>query len=305
MMPKLWLRCVVTILLMLALHGCAMQSTAESNRLALPAELAESSGLVCDGEQFVSFNDSGGEAVLYRFDAAGHIQQQLQLAVNNIDWEAIASDGHFLYLADTGNNAGKRSNLLIHKVPLDWSSLPQPYVPVTLQINLPGGAELKNHQHDLDFEALVYFKQSLWLFSKSWASGKPKVYRLNPASPQQQLGQAMELPSPGFLVTDASVAPGSSGWWLVGYSNPFTAVWAYLTGAGFEAKLARYDADFQLLAVTTLATQGQVEGLCIDQQQQIWISEEAGKQSPALLMKTGISSAGIMEKIRTDALKTQ
>lgn len=293
------------IVLLLGLNACAVKTSMEFQPIALPAELAESSGLVCDGEDFISFNDSGGQTLLYRFNASGHIVQQLSLAVPQIDWEASASDGRFLYLADTGNNAGKRLSLLIHKVPLDWASLAQPYSPVTLEILLPSGSEALSHQHDLDFEALVHRNNSLWLFSKSWASGTAKGYRLDPELRQQPLGQAVQLPSAGFLVTDAGVDPVRQDFWLVGYTNPFKALWAYLTHAGFEVQLAHYDAHFQLLAAISLPVRSQVEGLCIDQHQQLWLSAEAGKHNPALLINTGISTAEPLSAVRTGSLKTQ
>jgi sugar lactone lactonase YvrE len=283
-------RQVLVLGLALCLFACASVPQPEFAAVDLPAELSESSGLLCVGDEFISFNDSGGLPLLYRINAAGQIQQQLELSVKNTDWEAITSDGQFLYLADTGNNAGKRTSVLIHKIPLDWRLLKQPYQPVTLEISLPLQGALKAYQHDLDFEALVYQQGTLWLISKSWTSQKPARYRLDPSLKFQALGKALSVQSPDFLVTDASFNSSTEHWWLVGYTDPRKAIWAYLTNSGFQAQLARYDREFQLLEVHALSTPGQVEGLCIDQHQQIWISEEAGKQKPARLIKTGLSS---------------
>lgn len=269
-------------------EAVALVSTPQ--RIPLTAELSESSGLVCVHDQWISFNDSGGLPVLYRIDPIGKVQHQLQLTVKNIDWEAITSDGRFLYLADTGNNAGKRTTLMIHKIPLDWRLLKQPYQPQTLEITLPQHAELKVYQHDLDFEALVFQQGALWLISKSWASQQPKMYRLDPSLKQQNLGQAFPVQSPGFLVTDASFDASTGQWWLVGYTDPRKAIWAYLSNSGFQAQIARYDKNLLLLDTKDLPTTGQVEGVCIDQNKQIWISEEGGKQKPAQLIKTGFSS---------------
>jgi hypothetical protein len=228
--------------------------------------------------------------VLYRFDRQGQFRKQLELKVKNTDWEALSSDGTFLYLADTGNNAGQRASLQIHKIPLDWRRLAQPYQPETIEISLPQQTDLQAYQHDLDFEAMVYQQGFLWLISKSWASGQPKVYRLDPKVPQQQLGQGIPLPSPGFLVTDASTDAETGDWWLVGYTNPYQAIWAYLTGAGFHPQIARYDQQGQLLQLQDLPGNGQVEGLCIDQQRQLWITEEGSSGQKAKLTNTGLSS---------------
>ena len=76
----------------------------------------------------------------------------------------------------------------------------------------------------------------------------------------------------------------------MGYTDPRKAIWAYLSNAGYQPKIARYDKNMLLLETRALPTAGQVEGVCIDQDKQIWISEEGSKQQPAQLIKTGFSS---------------
>lgn len=280
--------------ILMLLSGCSISQTIPSEGqsvVALPSQLLETSGLLCVEQNFISFNDSGGKPVLYRFDRTGQIKHQLQLSFRNSDWEAISSDGEFLYLADTGNNAGYKQALFIYKVPLNWSGLKQPYRPERLEILLPEDKKRQPYQHDLDFEALVYQQDSLWLISKSWDSQTPKRYKLDPKLKQQQLGKALPFANPGFLVTDAVFDQNKQEWWLVGYPDPRKAIWAYLSNAGFQPQIARYDENLLLLETKALPTTGQVEGLCIDQDKQIWISEEGTKQSPALLIKTGFSSS--------------
>lgn len=275
------------------LSGCSLSQTvpaANQSAVVLPSQLQESSGLFCLEQDFISFNDSGGQSLLYRFDRNGQINHQLQLSVNNSDWEAISSDGEFLYLADTGNNAGQKQLLFIYKVPLKWLGLKQPYQPERLEIQLPAGSKLAPYQHDFDFEALVYHQDSLWLLSKSWDSQIPVRYKLDPKIKQQKLGKAMPFASPGFLVTDAVFDQSQQQWWLVGYPDPRKAIWAYLSNAGFQPQLARYDKNLLLLETKALSTKGQVEGVCMDQDKQIWISEEGSKQSPARLINTGFTS---------------
>jgi len=279
--------------ILLLLSGCSISQTVSvegPSVVALPSELMETSGLLCVEQDFISFNDSGGKPVLYRFDRNGQINHQLQLSVRNNDWEAISSDGEFLYLADTGNNAGQRQLLFIYKVPLNWSGLKQPYQPERLEIQLPSSEKLLPYQHDLDFEGLVYLEDSLWLISKSWDSQIPARYKLDPGLKQQKLGKAIPFANPGVLVTDAVFDHHHQQWWLVGYPDPRKAIWAYLSNTGFQPQIARYDENLLLLETKALPTTGQVEGVCIDQDKQIWISEEGSKQSPALLIKTGFSN---------------
>ncbi|WP_127024136.1 hypothetical protein [Rheinheimera mangrovi] len=280
--------------ILLLLNGCGLSQPVLADGqsvVALPSQLKETSGLLCLEQDFISFNDSGNEPLLYRFDHNGQINHQLQLSFRNRDWEAISSDGEFLYLADTGNNAKYKQTLFIYKVPLNWSGLKQPYTPERLEITLPVDKKYQPYQHDIDFEALVYQQDSLWLISKSWDSQIPKRYKLDPKLKQQKLGKALPFANPGFLVTDAVFDQNKQEWWLVGYPDPRKAIWAYLSNAGFQPQIARYDENLLLLETKALATTGQVEGLCIDQDKQIWISEEGNKHSPALLIKTGFSSS--------------
>ncbi|KKL00710.1 hypothetical protein SD53_13700 [Rheinheimera mesophila] len=281
------------MVLLLLLTGCSVSQPAPAegqSMVALPPTLLETSGLHCEQQDFISFNDSVGKPVLYRFDRTGAVKQQLELSVRNSDWEAITSDDKFFYLADTGNNAGHRTTLFIYKVPLNWSGLKQPYRPERLEILLPTAGKPEPYQHDLDFEALVYQQNTLWLISKSWQSQIPARYKLDPELTQQKLGEAMPFVSPGFLVTDAVFEQGTQEWWLVGYPDPRKAIWAYLSNAGFQPQIARYDNKLQVLETKALPTTGQVEGVCIDQDKQIWISEEGNKANPALLIQTALSS---------------
>ncbi len=279
--------------LLLLLSGCSMSQTAPTEGqsiVSLPSQLVETSGLVCLNQDFISFNDSGGKPVLYRVDRNGFIRDQLKLAFKNSDWEAITSDGEFLYLADTGNNAGQKQSLFIYKVPLNWTGLKQPYRAERLEIILPADKKRQAYQHDLDFEALVYQQGALWLISKSWNSQIPALYKVDPGLKRQKLGKARPFAKPGFLVTDAVFDPSQQQWWLVGYQDPRKSIWAHLSNAGFQPQIARYDSQLQLLEVKDLPSKGQVEGVCIDQDKQIWISEEGSKHSPALLMNTGLWS---------------
>ncbi len=57
--------------ILLLLSGCSVSQTIPSEGqsvVALPSPLLETSGLLCLEQDFISFNDSGGKPVLYRFD---------------------------------------------------------------------------------------------------------------------------------------------------------------------------------------------------------------------------------------------
>ncbi len=87
--------------------------------------LAEISGLAASRlspSVFWLHNDSGDKARLYAVDAKGKLVAKVDVTgAENKDWEDIASgpgaDGKpALYIADTGNNSGKRDDLKIYRV---------------------------------------------------------------------------------------------------------------------------------------------------------------------------------------------
>lgn len=84
--------------------------------------LDESSGLVAsrrDANLLWSHNDSGGEPVLFALSTTGAPRGRVRVAgVANLDWEDIAAfewNGQpWLLIADVGDNAGRRTDCMLH-----------------------------------------------------------------------------------------------------------------------------------------------------------------------------------------------
>lgn len=103
----------------------------------LPSFLSESSALCETAEGIWSINDSQNPSSLYLLrrkayelwrDSGKVILDahfiQFDISVKNNDWEALESDGTFLYLGDFGNNRGNRRDLRIMKIPI-WTLIKQ------------------------------------------------------------------------------------------------------------------------------------------------------------------------------------
>ena len=78
----------------------------------------ETSGLIFIGEELITHNDSGGENQLYKIDTLNGTTYENKIIPNssNIDWEDLAKDYNYLYIADFGNNLGNRVDLNIIKI---------------------------------------------------------------------------------------------------------------------------------------------------------------------------------------------
>lgn len=93
------------------------------NSIGLPDEVEETSGLALGRARpnvLWTHNDGGG-AELYALDRDGQVLGQVMITgVTLDDWEDLGSgpcsDGHCLFIADTGDNDGEREQIAIYRV---------------------------------------------------------------------------------------------------------------------------------------------------------------------------------------------
>jgi hypothetical protein len=248
--------------------------------LASP-ELDESSGLeYCRGKLW-THKDSGGDAKLYAVDpTSGSIVQTITLdGITNVDWEDLAADGYYLYIADTGNNAnGARTDLVIYKINLDD-------IPLTGNATILSGkieairfyypeqgenlASTGSNNTAYDCEAILIRNDIIHLFTKDWKSESDGSYKtteyLLPNVPHPSGGKypakKFKEHSTGFLVTGADNAGVNEivlvGYQSTGFGNHYALVYSgfqgddiYSTGTNFP------------LGSAILSNMGQAEAIC-------------------------------------------
>ena len=244
----------------------------------LASELEETSGLYCSTDTLLSINDSGNTPVVFTLDYEGNIIHRTQLAVTNKDWEAVTADEHALYVADVGNNKGKRDVVEIYKVQRDYVNSIE-----ALNIRYQGNDVSSNipYAHDFDAEAMIKTGNGLLLFSKSWRSFVTKIYKVDETSAQQTLSAFATIEGLPGVVTGADFDSTRNQYVVVGYrSDPF---------GNFAAFLATTSAQFEVLNLWPLEDYKQVEGVCADTKGNYWFSEEAIDSRPASLSKMVIN----------------
>lgn len=238
---KLWFGAKVaglSVLLVGAAMAACAQALTPTHLTDLPPLLQEASGLLRMGSDTWVILDSGNDHALYRVsEQNGEVLQQVTLSnATNVDWEAISTDGTYIYVADVGNNAGARTDLRVYRFPS--AALTNGATSITVdtirfQYNdqvdftpLPDGT-------NWDCEALLAKDDSLFLFTKNWVDGRTDMYVL-PALP----GDHAAVRRGGFdtqgLVTSASYDQVSGRVALLGHTalgmEPF--VWIL---SGFNA----------------------------------------------------------------------
>jgi len=259
----------------LALSGKLMkQSLLDSN-------LAENSGLIWMDGHFWTFNDSGGEASLYQLDPSGGsiIRKTVIRNAYNVDWEDIALDANYIYVADVGNNFQARDTLVIYRLARNKLQGGEKEVEHEGLITLSFEEDVRLNKRGFsshDCEALLVHGDSLYLFSKDWVEQSTSVY-IFPAIPgHYRLSHSYRYQA-GMLVTGADLDPENRLVVLVGYRNymPVVIRYDYINDPGNIQCGGR--ARFYPLHLGR-----QVEGVCFDGTGNLYISAERSLFKPAL-----------------------
>ncbi len=282
---------IYTLILLLFLHCSNEKNTTQKPETPpelkvvtvteLSKKVNETSGLIYFNQLFWTINDSGGKPVLYGIDEkTGEITKEVNVTnAKNIDWEDIAQDKNFIYIADTGNNTGKRKEFQIYKISkkdiLNQSDKDIDVMATTITFkfqNLP--ENLETHNHNFDMESLAIVKDRLFIFSKNWGDRKSTCYDVTD-------GIAKEINSydPNGLLTGIDydavnnriIAIGYHKYEMVHHKPPFL-----LIITDFNTKKEHYN-KYELSDVKGL----QVEGICL-KNRDIYISNEKngnGEQS--------------------------
>lgn len=274
---------LIPVLLVLV-SACAVQYPTPNAQLQiksivnLPKELSETSGLFCDVDGMYSLNDSGNAPIIYRINYQGEIIERTRLPLTNKDWEAITADASSFYIADVGNNKGKREQVEIHKVNRsnvnDITTITLKYEGNDASNNIP-------YAHDFDSEAMVKHGDDLLLFSKSWKTGITHVYKVNEGEIEQTISTFASIDGLPGVVTGVDFDQHQNKFVITGYkSDPF---------GNFSTFMAQISKDFTLLDVWPLEQYKQVEGICVDNNGMYWFSEEATKGRKASLSSAKVT----------------
>ena len=199
----------------------------------LPETVRETSGLFFHNGRLWTHNDSGGKPILYGLDTTTfEVVQQITLVnAKNKDWEDVCTDGEKVYVGDFGNNKGKRKNLRIYIFPL--KDIPQEgnasITVDSIRFNFGDQTvfEHKKQEHDYDCEAMFATHDALYLFSKGWATGTTRLYRLS-KTPGTQVAEVVNGFDSQGLITGADYDPESGILVVVGYVNKIWLPFLYL-----------------------------------------------------------------------------
>ena len=152
----------------------------------------ETSGLEILNEVFITHNDSGGEPSLYFFNLNGEITNSKKLEqesfweIYNNDWEDITADENYIFIADTGNNFGNRSNLNIIKVKTNDFSIDSK-IDLTYKDQEKFFSRFPRPKHKYDAEALFLIEDKIAILSKDRSNLFTDLYLIDKESNLRQV----------------------------------------------------------------------------------------------------------------------
>jgi hypothetical protein len=213
-----WILSLSLILLCALLSAQIIQST---QRIALSAQVEESSGLVEVSGRLVTHNDSGDGPFLYEIDSlSGSVLRKVFIAnASANDWEDISADNQFIYIGDFGNNTGTRTNLAIYKINRTDFLFNDTVSADAIYFNYAEQNTFGSNQFTpFDAEAMVCVGDSIYLFTKDRSTfSSSAVYTLPKTAGNYSISRKAILSTPG-LVTAGCFNGSANKIVLCGYS---------------------------------------------------------------------------------------
>lgn len=235
----------------------------------LPDEVNETSGLLFFNDRIITHNDSGGEPMLYEIDADnGELIRKITISnATNRDWEDIAQDDHYIYIADIGNNKGNRENLKIYRIKKEEYLKNDAVKAEIIHISYADQTSYKSSSiHNFDAEALLSVEDELIIFSKNRGDEKSKVYVI-----PKKIGTHSLAPKHTFdvegLITGSTQNPNTGKIVLCGYSDGLSPFLILINSLEADT-LVRID------LTSNIGIGNQIEGITFLKDNSYYISRE-------------------------------
>lgn len=255
---------------------CVYSQVKPEVKTELDSKVNETSGLVYSDGRIWTHNDSGGANEIYAVDSTnGSIRQTVVLTgATNVDWEDLTKSDTHLYIGDMGNNDGDRKNLRIYRFPRTALTFTAAVIQVpveTIEFSYPDQSDFtKREAHNFDCEAIIYFQDKLYLFTKNRQDFKCNLYTV-PATPGQHVAQAVGNFDSRGLITGVDISASGKEVVLIGYDTNLKVFLWMLNGFKDDQFLSGKQ---QLVNLGSFADVGQAEAVCYTDANTLYLSNE-------------------------------
>jgi len=207
--------------------------------------------------------------------------------VENTDWEDIAQDDMYIYIADIGNNNGNRTDLKILRIKKsDYDTSDTVTAALISYAYEDQTSFISDRNTDFDAEALLVYDTDLIVFTKEWVGMGTTAYRI-PKLPGDYIAENIgSYPVDGLITGATYTSTNSNEIYLVGYSQFLSP---------FFIKFDNQEATSILTGEATKTTLNigfaQVESIAFDDDtRQFFISSEEFINEPVLDTKARLFS---------------
>ena len=266
--------------------------------------ISESSGLVWTDGKLWTHNDSGNPNEIYSIDTAtGNILQTIIIDnYPNTDWEDIAADSNFIYIGNTGNNNGNRTDLKILKIAKSDITNSS-----TVHLNAQAISFSYSDQtvftssstHNFDCESLLSFNDSLYIFTKDRGDLQTRVYKL-PKIPGTYVVSPYTSYNVNGLITGADYNPQTKEIALIGYFSGHTNSFMWFL-SDFQGDMF-YSGNKRRIEIGN-GTEWQTEAVCYFSNNRFLVScENAGTFNSSFFEgnKTWLNKTTGIEKVKNE-----
>lgn len=186
----------------------------------LTSSINESSGLVWVNGRLITHNDSSNDAQLFEINEADGSIERIVTIQNaaNVDWEDVATDGTYIYIADIGNYTGDRTDLKVYRVSISDYMIQSEVNAEVISFNYSDQTSFPGVPFNTNFDAegLIHYNNTLYIFTKNWLDGNTNVYELPKTPGNYSINKIDTIEAQG-LISGATMSTASNSVLLSGY----------------------------------------------------------------------------------------
>ena len=283
-----------SIIVFCLLTSCTTNNMLSFEKINLDSNLNELSGLEFFNKKIITHNDSGNGNSLFVSDINNINFEEIKINnTNNTDWEDICKDNDYLYIADVGNNYGKRKNLKIYKISRKLELVDSINISYALQNNFQN-----RFKNKFDAEAIISYKDDLIVFSKNRLDKESFLYKIPKNGKHITLNPFDKIIFKS-LITGADYSEELDLLALVGYSQDQKDQFIYFIPK-FEIPIDKNN----VIRIKLPFNNSQIEGVKIISNNLIIISSEDESNSKPFLVKIHIKK-GLFSETRKFNIKNK
>lgn len=255
----------------------------------LDETLKETSGLLYYDNKIFTHNDSGWPNEIYVVDTiTGEISVTILLpGADSIDYEDMAESDEYIFVADVGNNFGNRDDLSIYRITkselvffADVINVPTQKITYEYEDQ---DVKANSKTHNFDCEAVIFYNDSLYLFTKNRIDLKTNMYVI-PNEIGHHTARLVDSFNANGLITGADISSDGSKLILIGYNKPADVfLWIFTNFYGSDF----FKGDYQYVNLGPFNNVGQAEAVCFYEPNKVFISSEkiSGKDAKLYRMQ--------------------